>query len=187
MTGSRKSVRLQGFDYASSGAYFVTICTFQRQGLFGEIANGMVGLNEIGKMVLWHWNRIPTHFKNVELDEYIIMPNHLHGIICIADDVGAKHSFPDPLKVCQDHSQNASPLQRPNGTESQSLCAIVQNFKSITARKFHKMHRVEDGRLWQRNYYEHVIRNENELNRIREYIIYNPVKWDEDKENPKNW
>jgi len=187
MNHQRKSIRLQGFDYASVGAYFVTICTNERACLFGEIIDGKIILNEIGKMVQRHWNSISKHFQNVIMDEFIMMPNHMHRIITIFDDVGAKHSQKDTSVNKIVLSENASPLQIPAGTKHQSLSAIVQNFKSITSRKFNKMKRTSPAKLWQRNYYEHVIRDEDELKRIREYIFNNPLKWELDKENPANW
>ncbi len=110
MNHHRKSIRLQGFDYASVGAYFVTICTNERACLFGEIIDSKIILNEIGKMVQRHWNSMSKHFQNVIMDEFIIMPNHMHGIITIFDDVGAKHSQKDTGVNKIVLSENASPL-----------------------------------------------------------------------------
>jgi len=189
---NRKSIRLQGYDYSRAGAYFVSICTHNRERLFGEIIDDKINLNEIGKMVLWHWIRIPNHFPNVKLDEKIILPNHVHGVIWLNDNkdvgyVGAKHSKQPTSLNNQNRSENASPLQSqqiPIGTKPQSLSAIIQNFKSITSRKFHRIRKHNNTKLWQRNYFERIIRDEDELNRIREYIIYNPLKWEKDKEDP---
>jgi len=195
-TYHRKSIRLLSYDYSSTGAYFVTICTQNRKCLFGEIMEADVNLNEIGKMVLWHWRRIPHHFPNVKLDKKIVMPNHIHGIIWISDDdvdVGAKHSKKPTLLNNQNCLENASPLQDdlsrqiPIGTKPQALSAIVQNFKSVTSRKFNRMRLHDHTTLWQRNYFDRIVRDEDELKRIREYIIYNPLKWESDKENPANW
>lgn len=197
----RRSIRLPDYDYSSAGAYFVTVCTHQRQCLFGEVEGIDMHLNDLGRMIVWHWQRIPKHFHKVQLDEFTVMPNHLHGLLLIVDKdemddtAGAKHLSQDSGSSSQLIPQNASPLQgsgrarlrsRPAGTPPQSLSAVLQNFKSITARKFNGMRRETGGILWQRNYFERVIRDENEFDRIRKYIIDNPAKWAEDKENPAN-
>ena len=175
----RRSIRLKGYDYSSAGAYFVTVCTNNRECLFGDIREGKMVLNECGEIVSLKWKNIPAHFGNVELDEFVIMPNHIHGIIIIVDTiVGAKHSL------------NASPLHLPlplqYGTSPGSLPAIMQNFQSVTTRKINQIRCSLGNKFWQRNYYEHVIRNEKELNALREYIVNNPLKWDLDKDNPIN-
>jgi len=157
----RKSIRLKNYNYSNIGAYFITLCAYNRESLFGDVQTGKIILSQFGQIIYNKWNQIPKHFQNVQLDEFIIMPNHLHGIIII---VGAKHSTKDSSKNLHHKQKNASPL-RPNGTKPGSLSAP----------------------FWQRNYYDHVIRNDKELNEIREYIINNPLKWELDKENPKNW
>lgn len=180
----RRSIRLHGYDYTQPGYYFVTICTANRQCLFGQIIEGKMQLNRSGKLICWHWKRIPKHFHDVCLDEHVVMPNHLHGIIRI---VGAKHSNNAVAYYQENLDSNASPLRvpiRPAGTQPQSLAAVIQNFKSITTRKINRILRTPGSTIWQRNYYEHVIRNEESLNRIREYIIYNPARWMHDRENP---
>jgi REP element-mobilizing transposase RayT len=177
---ARRSIRLQDYDYADEGAYFVTICTHGRVCAFGDVVNGAMRLNRVGEIVTECWNTIPTHFPGVKLDTSIVMPNHVHGIIVIAERmrhvVGATHG--SPLQT----ANNLSP-QHPKGPPKGSLGAIVGQFKSSVSR------RLKDDPdvllpLWQRNYYEHVIRDEDDLNRIREYIECNPQMWASDVENP---
>lgn len=165
----------------------MTVCTQNRECLFGEIHNGEMELNRFGIIILDKWNRIPNHFKNIQLDTFQIMPNHIHGILFIIDIVGAKHSGKHSDESQANQTRNASPLQnRPNGTKPGSLPAVMQNYLSITTRKINQIRKTPGNKLWQRNYYEHIIRDEDELNTIRKYIIYNPLKWEWDKENPEN-
>ncbi len=181
----RRSIRLQGYDYTQAGAYFVTIVTYGRELLFDDPV-----LRRVAETM---WQRIPRHFPHVELDEWVVMPNHIHGIVVITD-VGATHSTgvasatesgsgdvePDSAKRV---SGNASPLP-PTGPPSGSLGAIVGNFKSVTARRINRIRKTPGVPVWQRNYYERVIRNERELSAIRQYIRDNPARWAEDQENP---
>ena len=183
----RRSIRLRGYDYSHAGAYFVTICSYKRECIFGEIHNSAIMLNEFGQIVLAKWNNIPVHFINAELDLYIIMPNHIHGIIVLNNiDVGAKH-FHQKNTSNDNPSQNASPLRAmPHGTKPGSLSAIIQNFVSVSTRKMNQFRKTAGAKLWQRNFYEHIIRNEKELNALREYIVNNPLNWDSDENNPNN-
>ena len=185
----RRSIRLKGYDYSQPGAYFVTICTLNRDCLFGEIRNDEMVLNMFGEIILEKWNNIPKHFQHTKLDAFGPMPNHVHGILFITGSyVGAKHSNTNIIRRFEDTSQNASHLQgRPHGTRPGSLSAIMQNYISITTRKINQIRNTPGEKLWQRNFYEHIIRNEKELNQIRDYIIHNPLKWEEDRNNPKNW
>jgi len=175
----RRSIRLPEYDYTQPGWYYVTICVDYMERLFGDVINMKMMLNEMGRIIKYHWEKLPKHFKNILMDECIIMPNHLHGIVRI---VGAKHSKSNNNVLTKNVSVNASPL-RPNGTNPGSLPAIIQNFKSITTRKINQIRKSPGARVWQHNYYEHVIRNENDLNRIRQYIINNPLKWPDDDYN----
>ena len=179
----RRSIRLRGWDYSRPGAYFVTICTHNGEGLFEDPV--------LRRVVETMWQRIPRHFPYVQLDEFVVMPNHVHGIIWI---VGARHSTEPPSPAgaipsdepSQPRGQllrNASPL-RPRGVMSGSLGAIVGNFKSVTARRINRIRKTPGAPVWQRNYYEHIVRDETELTRIREYIRLNPLKWKLDRENP---
>jgi putative transposase len=174
----RRSVRLSDHDYSAAGAYFVTLCTTGRECLFGVIADMEMQLNEIGNLVTAAGRDIPQHFANVSLGAFVVMPNHIHGIVVIDDaDVGAKHS-----------SENRRMLRPykcpPRGTLPASLGAIVQNFKSVSTRKTNQLRVTPGAALWQRNYYEHIIRTEREWDVIACYIFDNPANWAEDSDNP---
>lgn len=183
----RRSIRLHGWDYTQPGAYFVTICTHNGECLFEDPV--------LRQVVETMWQRLPRHFPRVRLDEFVVMPNHIHGIIWIVDDnVGARHSRKTPSltgtipsdEATQSREQpsgNASPLP-PRRVVSGSLGAIVGNLKSLTTRRINRIRGTPRAPVWQRNYYEHIIRNEDELSRIQEYIRLNPLKWELDRENP---
>ena len=165
----RRSIRLRGYDYAQSGAYFITIVTQNRACLFGHMADGKMVLNDAGMAAQNCWLEIPNHYPNVTLDEFVIMPNHVHGIIVI--NVGANNHSP---------KQNHSPIQSSQfRSPSQTIGSIVRGFKIGVTKWFRQNTDVYD--VWQRNYYEHIVRNDDELNAIRQYIINNPLKWQEDK------
>ena len=167
----RRNLRLAEFDYSQPGAYFVTIVTQDRKLLFGEVLDGEMILNETGRMVTELWLAIPDHFSNVELGEFVVMPNHIHGIISITN-VGATHASPLPIIS--------------NGPGSGSLGAIVGSFKSATSKRIHELTKSHDHRLWQRNYYEHVIRNERDHQAIYDYILANPGNWEKDNDYTSN-
>jgi REP element-mobilizing transposase RayT len=171
----RRSIRLKGFDYRSTGAYFVTICTFKRLCLFGEVADDAVMLTAVGRIVESGWRAIPAFFPQVNLGLFIVMPNHLHGIIDL-EDVRAKHP----------HAADASPLHRsrPKGTGRGSVSAVMQSFKATAARRVRSIPGMDDLRLWQRGFHDHVVRNAEDLDRIRRYIEENPLRWALDEENP---
>ena len=186
----RRSIRLKGYDYSRAGAYFVTICIQDRTCLFGGINGGKMVLNDAGYMVQSIWNELPIHYPGVKIDQFIVMPNHIHGII-ILSDVGAG------APACPNAEQSQG-IERLEGrgnhggiAPTMSLPDVVHRFKSFTNTKYiigvkqHNWQRFP-GKLWQRNYYEHIIRNEDELNRIREYIMNNPARWAEDENNPDN-
>jgi len=183
----RHSIRLKGYDYAQPGAYFVTIVTWQRECLFGKIVDGVMQVNDWGNLAQNEWHRLVYRFNNVQFDEFVVMPNHVHGIVVILDrgmdeSVGARQEKPSPIS----ESPLASPLPNghPFGVLSGSLGAIVGAFKSTTTRWVNGIRRTPGAPLWQRNYYEHVIRNESEWARIRQYIQSNPTQWEIDQENP---
>jgi putative transposase len=170
----RRSIRLKGYDYSQAGAYFVTMVTQDRECQFGEVAEDNFRPDSAGEMIARWWQELPNKFPSVELDECVIMPNHFHGIIVIVEDKGSKEG-----------EHGGSPQQRPHAPLSQ----IIQWFKTMTTNEY--IRGVKQcgwpqfrGKLWQRNYYEHVIRGESELELIRKYIAENPVKWALDQENP---
>ena len=177
----RHSIRLKGYDYSVAAAYFVTICTQDRMLLFGDIVTDAMRVNQYGGVVLECWESIPDHFPGARLDAFVVMPNHIHGIIQLADaarEVGAQHAAPsqsNPHRPLADrHVQPAS------------LGATVRSFKSAVARRINSQRETPGMPVWQRNYYDHVIRDESELLRIREYILANPARWVEDEENPNS-
>ncbi len=178
----RKSIRLKGYDYSSNGAYFITICVKDRVSIFGEIVNGKMNLNGYGKIVLEEWLKTEEIRENVIMDEFIIMPNHFHGIIFIED---SGRGDPVGSPIFSDNEKRASHRLAPTESKTlkpNSLGAILGQFKSISTKKINKLNQIYF--QWQRNYYEHIIRNEKALNNIRKYIIENPLKWQLDRENP---
>ncbi|MFC1724295.1 transposase [candidate division KSB1 bacterium] len=181
----RRSIRLKGYDYSTPAVYYITVCPHLREYLFGEINNGESELNLFSEIVFNKWKDIPKHFRDTKLDKFIIMPNHIHGII-ILTGVGAKHFNNRNTSKFNKANKNASPLQTPHGTKPGSLSAIMQNFLSIATRKINQIRNTPGEPVWQRNFYEHIIRNEKELNQIREYIVNNPSNWETDEENPEN-
>jgi REP element-mobilizing transposase RayT len=164
----RRSIRLPGYDYAQTGAYFVTICTQNRECLLGEVVDGEMVLNDAGRMVQSVWDGLPGRFPTVELDQFIVMPNHLHGIIVL---VGAQFIAPTAGRQNQGVINHAP-----------TLGEIIRAFKAVAARQI-RLAGFPEFR-WQRNYYEHIIRDEDSLKRIQEYITTNPLRWQCDQENP---
>jgi REP element-mobilizing transposase RayT len=169
----RRSIRLKGYDYSRAGAYFVTICTHDRECLFGEIMDGEMRLNDAGQAAQADWVRLPERFQSIELDEFVIMPNHLHGIIL----VGAGLAPPDRGAPNRGACRGAACC-------APTLGHILRAFKSISAIAVNRLLGRSGRSLWQRNYYEHIVRSENELAHIREYIANNPAQWALDRENP---
>lgn len=159
----RHSIRLPQYDYTQAGAYFITIVTYQRELLFDDPV--------LRRIVETFWQRLPQHMPHVKLDVFVVMPNHLHGILwLIKTDLGT--SAADTISPPQSH------------LVAGSLGAIVGNFKSITARRINQIRKTPGQPMWQRNYYEHIIRHDKELNAIRQYIGDNPANWLQDTENP---
>ena len=161
----RQSIRLKDYDYSSDGAYFMTVCAQDKEYMFGDVIDGKMILNLSGEMVKKWLSELENKFKNIELGEYVIMPNHIHLIVFI-------------MNVAVRSEQNNIPQ-------------IVQWLKTMTTNEYIKNVKQNnwkpfDKRLWQRNYYDRVIRNEKELNKIRKYIFENPLKWEFDKNNPEN-
>jgi REP-associated tyrosine transposase len=169
----RHSIRLKGYDYACAGAYFVTICTQNRECLLGEITNGVMASNSFGAIVQACWDDLPNHYPNMELDAFVIMPNHVHGIVKLTDVVGAGLV-----------GAGLRPAPTENAAKRHGLPEIVRAFKSFSARRINELREMSGTVVWQRNYYEHVIRNDDELNRARRYILDNPARWTIDENNP---
>jgi putative transposase len=183
----RRAMRLRGYDYSQPGAYFVSICAQHRKCLFGTIIDGQMRLNEIGEIVVECWSRIPQHFPSVELGEYVIMPNHIHGIIAL-NIVGARS--PRPIGEEQSISPTVGARSPRPSDNSPSLGKIVAYFKYQSTKHINQHHNMPGTRIWQRNYYDHVIRDDTDLQRIRRYIQDNPMKWALDQlhpDNPSRW
>jgi putative transposase len=181
----RRSIRLKDYDYTQPGAYFVTILAWHRQEIFGQIQAGRIQLSPGGKVVWRVWENLPRHFKNVTLGNAIVMPNHFHGIIIIEGRGEASAKWVEG--EVQTMTADASPLHGPKGTIPCSLGAIIQNFKSVSSRKIARAMGRTGSLVLQRNYYERVVRNEDEFRQIAEYIMNNPSAWDTDEENPHAW
>ncbi len=158
----RKSPRIAGYDYASPGIYFVTICSATGQCVFGDVVDGVVRLNDIGRTVAQSWASTPRHFPMVELDLYVVMPNHVHGLLALTDTTDVPSS------------NRALP----------TVHTIVGAFKSASTRQINVLRGTPGAPLWQRAYYEHVVRTDQGLERIRQYIGNNAAKWELDEENP---
>ena len=185
----RHSIRFPKYDYAQPGAYFVTICTHHQLPILGRISEGEIALSQEGIIVKKCLVKIPHHFTSSSLDAYVIMPNHVHAIIILTDNRRGEASAKDSGFLPFESKADASPLQpkdsRPRGTKSGSLGAIIQNFKFVSTRKMNQFRNTPGDRIWQRNYFEHIIRSEKALNAIRRYIMTNPVRWEMDRYNPK--
>ncbi|MCL4548324.1 MAG: transposase [Bacteroidetes bacterium] len=155
----RKNIRLKGYDYSNANWYFVTICAHSKKKLFGNVIKTKVRLNTIGKIIDETWKEIPLHYQNAELDYYVIMPNHFHGILILNE---LKHRTGEACLA-------------------PTLGNIIGSFKSASSKRIHKAHVESLSIIWQRNYYEHIIRNEKDLYNIRKYIELNPLKWELDE------
>jgi REP element-mobilizing transposase RayT len=166
----RRSIRLKHYDYAKEGMYFFTICTYKRQLLFGDVTNGEMKLNQFGRVVCDESHKSTAIRHELELDTFIVMPNHTHGIIALKDPnvVGATGRSPSS-----------------SGPTKHSLAAFIAGFKAAVTKRINRMRGTPEAPVWQRNYHEHVIRDEESLNRIRQYILNNPAQWDQDPENPE--
>lgn len=179
----RHSVRLKEYDYSQAGAYFVTICTQDRACLLGEIVDGEMRLSEGGRTVQSAWDRLPQRYPEIELDAHVLMPNHFHGIIILhPEPVGARSSRPNTSESVSAGSSCLNDKGREN--RAPTLGKIVAYFKYQTTTQINATRNSGIQKLWQRNYYEHVIRNEADLTEAREYILNNPARWDEDDYNP---
>jgi putative transposase len=167
----RHSIRLKGYDYSLPGAYFVTVLSFHQKPVFGSIKSGLFKANINGNIVRECWHELFKHYCNINLDAFVVMPNHIHGIV-----------FMEDTRVFPRHDVGAG--LRPAPTKLHELSEIIRAFKSFSARRINEPRKTPGTPVWQRNYYEHIIRNDKELNDIREYINNNVTNWNKDKENP---
>jgi REP-associated tyrosine transposase len=175
----RRSIRLKEYDYSWPGWYFVTICTRNRECTLGEIVNDLMAHSNMANIIKKYWEDIPKHFPSVELDESVIMPNHMHGIIILNEPRRGGVSSPR-LDTDTMHSlgDETSPLRE------LTLGRVVAFFKYQSTKKVNEERGTPGAKVWQRNYYEHIIRNDADLHRIRMYIQNNPLQWALDDENP---
>ena len=172
----RRSIRLKEYDYSRAGAYFITIVTQGRLCLFGDVIDGEMVLSDAGDMVSRVWDGMPDRVPYVEIDEFVVMPNHVHGVIFISQSSASRVP---PVGASLVGAQDVAP----------ALGDVVGAFKSLTTVDYGKGVRETDWppfhkRRWQRDYYERIFRNESEIGLAREYIADNPMKWELDRENP---
>ena len=172
---NRKSQRLANYDYSQNGLYFITICTKDRQELFGEIKDRIMILNESGEIVKKNLIDIPNYQDGIFLDAFVVMPNHIHAIIEINHSVVAS-----AVVVGAVHEP---PLQ---ARRQMLIPKIIGKFKMLSAKEINILLNNSGNPMWQRNYYDHIIRNDESLNKIREYIIKNPQMWERDRNNVEN-
>jgi putative transposase len=161
----RRTLRLPKYDYSQAGAYFVTICVNQRERLLGDIVEGEMQLNDYGKTVRDCWHDLPHHYSGIELDAFVVMPNHMHGMIVLVG-AGLPRPYGDPI-----------PPKQP------ALGQIVAYYKYQSTKAINLIRQAPGTRFWQRGYYEHIVRDDKSLDRIREYIVNNPRRWELDREN----
>jgi putative transposase len=164
----RRSIRLKDYDYRQPGAYFITVIAHKRECLFGRVVDSKMELNGYGNVVRGCWEMLSDHFAHVNIDTFVVMPNHVHGIL----EVGARHAV--PLHGTERFGQPVAG----------SIPTIIRSFKSATTRGINDLRRSPATTVWQRNYFEHIIRNDESLQRIRQYIHENPARWEFDRENP---
>ena len=205
----RRSIRLKGYDYSLPGAYFVTVCIYQGECLLGEIDQGEMLINELGQFVIRVWKDLPDHYPHVILDAFCVMPNHFHGIIILSDVYGGggidqgvegvegesqtrpykpRPYKPRPSEARPDEPRSYQPTasdSTPPPQKRHGLPEIVRALKTFSARLINQRRDTQGVPVWQRNYYERIVRNEHELNTIRQYIDENPMNWEMDMDNPQ--
>ena len=172
----RTSIRLRGHDYTQAGEYYVTLCVKDRECLLGEIVQNHVKLSRIGEIAKKCWEEIPKHFPNAGLDEYVIMPNHIHGVIILDNPVGTRLTVGIEHAVGTRHA--VSQHERFGKPICGSLSTIIRSFKSAASNRIHS--EGYSAFAWQSRFYEHIIRNGRDLDRIRKYILDNPCNWTKD-------
>jgi REP element-mobilizing transposase RayT len=187
------SARLQTWDYGNNGSYFITICTKNREHFFGEISDDEMQLNEIGKLAEQYWVEIPTHFSFIELGNFVIMPNHVHGILIIDKNVNVLNVPPVETLHCNVSTTATAATNATNAnvnTKNETMAAIspksgtistiIRSFKSVVSKNGHLIHADFN---WQPRFHDHIIRDAQSFERIQNYIANNPLNWKEDKFN----
>lgn len=202
----RRSIRLKGYDYANPGAYFVTLCTCDRAYWFGKVADGEMRLNALGQVVADTWQWLAVQYPYVELDESIVMPNHFHGILIINPSRrgdsrirvnnpqtrrGDSLIAPTPkISPPPSDSRRIAPtpkISQPSSddrSKTKSLGRLIGTFKTVSTKQINQIRKTPGTPIWQRNYYEHIVRHETRLQQIRQYIVANPVSWQQDHLHP---
>jgi len=178
-------MRLRGYHYTKPGAYFLTICSYEKECIFGGIVNGEMRLSEAGVIVLSAWKDLTNHYFHVQLDNFVIMPNHIHGIVILTDTT--RYQISENAAVSHNIPVGAGSEPAPTRvTRRHTLSEIVRSFKTFSARRINFLRQTPAIPVWQRNFYDRVVRNKHELHRIRNYIEMNPTNWPQDEENPAN-
>ncbi|MBX3057107.1 MAG: transposase [Anaerolineae bacterium] len=178
----RKQIRLRGYDYRNAGAYFVTICTYQRRLLFGAVGGGVMHLNDWGQVVVKLWHTIPEFRPYVLLDEFQCMPNHVHLILWIISE-DAPNVIPEHIDIVGQRRAFALQYQPPErGVKSKSLGAIIGGYKSAVTKEINDLRGQTQPPIWQPRFHDRIIRNERELEAIRRYIRANPANWQQDQD-----
>lgn len=167
-----ESIRLRKYDYSSAGSYFVTMCTRGRVNYFGEVVDGKIELSRMGHIASEEWQKTPLMRPNVTLDQWVVMPNHFHGIVTIGES------------RVETHSSASQRSGNQFGPQSKNLASIIRGFKAACTNRIHSEGYLEF--QWQARFYEHVIRDGDDLDRIREYILDNPAEWNADEDYPRN-
>jgi len=175
----RRSVRMRTYDYATAGIYFVTICTHGKKCMLGRVQEDRAVLSRTGAVVEEHWRAIPEHNPGVELDAFVVMPNHLHGLIILPKARRAQHAV--PLR-----NKNILVPERTFGAlQPRELPTLVRSFKAACTRRVNQLRGAPGQPLWQRGYHEHVVRGDDDLEQLQRYIAENPLRWALDRENPQ--
>ena len=179
----RRSTRIKGYDYSQAGLYFITLCTYKRICLFGEIINMKMVLNEYGRIAEEELIKTSKMRPNIKLEAFIIMPNHIHGIIEIKGGRGTTHCDKGMTPHVRGTMHRAHMEERFGKPTSNTIPTIIRGYKSSVTKQINTMRKQHGVPVWQRNYYEHIIRNEKMHQQISEYIRNNPLQWADDKYN----
>jgi putative transposase len=194
----RRSIRLKGYDYTLPGAYFITIDTWQKEQLFGNLGDGEMHLNQLGRIVRHTWNDLPNHYPHVLLDTFCVMPDHIHGIIVLIDPrqggSGSQRTLPDmsmsgitpPPAGFETRPYTTSPGHDIPQPKRHGLPEIIRAFKSYSARHINHLRKTPGLPVWQRNYYEHILRGEDDLENTRRYTLNNPLAWENTHSSPSS-
>ena len=183
MKTRKNSLRLNNYNYSWAGAYFITICSYKKESLFGKIDDHSMQLNNFGNILQRCWDQIPGKYKNIKLGNFVIMPNHIHGIIWIVEAI---HESPETKQTIHKSSyKNGVIRELPLQVERRKmlLSKIIGRFKMNSSKLINNIRNSTGAHIWQRGYYDHIIRNDEDLNNIKQYIQNNPQNWDKDKNN----